>query len=83
MLTDEHQALKRWRKRAWPACVVAAGLLLALAYSPWVLAPGVTEPWLWGLPRTLWSGLMIAFGIVVVTAIGVWVYPRGERGDEA
>ena len=41
MIIDEHRALQRGRKRAWSACVVAAGLLLALAYSPWVLAPGL------------------------------------------
>jgi hypothetical protein len=31
-----------------------------------------------GLPLTLWSGLLIAWGLVALTLIGVYVHPGDE-----
>lgn len=57
-------------------------LLLAITYSPLVLREGVSEPWLLGLPRTLWASLATAFGIVALTAIGAAVLPHDEPSDD-
>lgn len=67
----------------WRACIIGTVLLLALSYSPLVLDVGGTDPWLFGLPRTLWASLLTAFGIVVLTAIGAAVLPTDEESEDS
>lgn len=69
------------RQVAWRTCVALTIVMTAVAYSPLVIAPGETGPWLFGLPRTLWAGIALAGAVVAVTVIGAVVHP-GE-GDEA
>jgi hypothetical protein len=37
-----------------------------------------------GLPRALWSGVLIGFAILILTLVGVLVHPDGapQPGDE-
>ena len=72
----------RIKRRVWRACIVATCVLLAVTYSPLVLRAHVTEPWLFGLPRTLWASLLTAFGIVLVTAIAALVLPIDEISSD-
>lgn len=72
----------RTQRLAWRACIAATVLLLAVTYSPLVLRPGEADPWLFGLPRTLWASLLTAFAIVALTAIGAFVLPADESTDE-
>lgn len=70
----------------WRLCCGIAILLSALAFSPLVLTPGVSAPELLGVPRTLWLGILIAFALVLLTAIGGVVHPandvEGDEGDD-
>ena len=65
---------------AWRAAVVAATLLSAVTFTPLVTPEGVSDPELFGLPRTLWTGLIVAFALVAITFIGTRVHP-GEDDD--
>jgi len=72
----------RTRRLAWRACIVAVVLLLAITYSPLVMRESVTDPWLFGMPRTLWASLLCALGIVALTAIGAAVQSDDDPIDE-
>lgn len=52
------------RRKAYYVCFAAAALLSVLALSPLVIPPGVTEPRILGMPRTLWAGILITGGLV-------------------
>ena len=67
------------KKLAWRGCIAAVIALMVLTYSPLVLMSGADDPWLFGLPRTLWATLLTAFGIVVLTAIGAAIQPGDDQ----
>lgn len=62
----------------WRLCCTAAILLLALSFTPLVIPPGVYTPKLFGIPYTLWTGGLIAIGLVLLTFIGILVHPGKE-----
>ena len=75
------------RKRpdfGWRICCVVAFGLMALAFSPLILATGQSGPELFGIPRTLWSGIAISIAFVLLTLIGSKVHPDREsnKADE-
>jgi hypothetical protein len=65
----------------WNCCCAVMVVLCILALSPLVLAPGQPNPMLWGLPRTLWLGLLIYGLMVLVTFIATRVYPQDPDHD--
>ena len=72
------------RRFYWRLCCLAFVVLSLLSFTPLVIPPGVTEPMFGNLPRTLWSGILVAFAILILTLAGVLVHPDGapESGDE-
>lgn len=62
----------------WRVCCAIVIGLSALAFSPLVLVPGTYMPELFGIPRTLWLGILIAFALVAVTFIGGLVHPTND-----
>ena len=69
---DRH---RRRRIYAWRACIIAAAGLTIVTFSPLVLSPDVIEPTLFGLPRTLWTGLLVAAGFLIATIVGAAIHP--------
>ncbi|MGI9235043.1 MAG: hypothetical protein ACR2RD_15530 [Woeseiaceae bacterium] len=62
----------------WKWCCGIVIALSAFAFSPVVLPPGQHTPELFGLPRSLWIGILIAFGLVAMTLIGGIVHPAND-----
>ena len=60
---------------AWRLCVALVIATLVVTYSPLVLTPSETAPWILGLPRTLWAGFASAVLLVLLTIVGVYVRP--------
>ncbi|MGR8950321.1 MAG: hypothetical protein ACU84Q_19935 [Gammaproteobacteria bacterium] len=70
------------RKTTWLVCIWLVVLIIVVIYSPLVLRAGVTEPWIFGLPFTLWATLLGAFSIVIITAIAAYWRPsQDESGN--
>jgi hypothetical protein len=67
------------RKAIWYACTAGVVLLCALCFSPLVIPAGESQPALMGLPRSLWLGLLLYIGVVLLTVIATRVHP--EAGD--
>ena len=57
----------------WKLCCCLVVLLAGLAFTPLVIPADVFEPLLFGMPRTLWAGLLIAWAIVGLTCLGASV----------
>ena len=72
------------KKTAWTACSMGVVALCVLAFSPAVIPSGTSSPLLWGIPRTLWAGILVYALIVVLTFIGTRVHPdiKEHQGDE-
>lgn len=63
------------RRALWRVCYVSVILVSAVAFSPLVIPSGVSEPALLGMPRTLWTGIVITGLLVLLTYAATHVYP--------
>lgn len=59
----------------WKMCCAAVVLIAAMALSPMVIAPNKIEPSLFGMPYTLWLGILISIVLWVITYIGYLNHP--------
>jgi len=53
-------------------------LLAVFTFTPWVIPVGEFEPFVFGMPRTLWAGILVAVGFVVLAGIGSYCQPLDE-----
>ncbi|MEZ5106518.1 MAG: hypothetical protein R2757_18595 [Draconibacterium sp.] len=67
------------KKQIWRLCVTAVILIIILTFSPLVTGKGKIEPFLLGLPFTLWMGILLTIALVAITYIGGSVLPDEEE----
>ena len=65
----------------WRLIVGAVLFCLALQFSPWVLDQNKFEPYFLGMPFTLWFGILITLLLVLLTAVGGYVFSK-LKSDE-
>ena len=63
-------------KNIWRYIVVAVFICSAIQFSPLVLEENKIEPYFLGMPFTLWFGILISLLIVLLTALGGYVFSR-------
>ena len=67
----------------WRACCVGMIILSVLSFTPLVIPPGKIDPTCYGIPLTLWAGLLIAMAMIVLTIIATLVHPdRNYRQED-
>lgn len=67
----------------WHLCIIGFVLLCALAFTTLVIPYGVVDPFMLGLPRTLWVGILLSVSIFTVTVIAAWAsQPENKGGSE-
>lgn len=66
----------------WRICIIVVILLAALGLSPVVIPTGVFKPSFLGMPYTLWMGLLVCIGLVLMTFIGSRVHPGNTNENE-
>lgn len=67
------------RKMVWRICVTAVIVIIAVTFSPLVIAPGKINPSVFGFPFTLWISILTTIALVVLTYIGGLVSPNDEE----
>ena len=68
----------------WYLCIGVATLLTIVAFTPLVIPMGVYQPMIWGIPRTLWAGIVVYIFMVAVTYLGTRVHPENtaNKGED-
>jgi hypothetical protein len=66
----------------WKICCAAAFSLVIITFTPIITPAGVHKPELLGIPFTLWAGILIAVGLVLLTFIGTRIHPSRKEGSE-
>ena len=66
----------------WRICIVAVISLAALGLSPVVIPQGVYQPGFLGMPYSLWAGILVTLGLVIMTYIGSKVHPGANNENE-
>lgn len=54
----------------------------SVTFTPLVIEPNKIEPTLGGLPYTLWTSILIGFGLLGLTYLGTRVHPRERDTTE-
>jgi hypothetical protein len=62
-------------KDYWNLCIVGVLILCIVTFTPLVIPRGVYEPMLFGIPYTLWVGMIIAVSLVFLTYLATKVHP--------
>ena len=68
-------------KNVWKTIVFTVFGCAAIQFSPWVLEENKVDPYLLGMPFTLWFGILISFLLVLLTALGGYIFSR-LKSDE-
>lgn len=63
-------------KYIWRIIVLAVFLCAAIQFSPFVMDENKIAPYFLGMPFTLWFGILISLLIIILTAIGGYVFSR-------
>ncbi len=71
------------RKTKLHVVYALAALVSAIAFTPLVIPSNVTGPWLMGLPRTLWSGVLVTCALVFLAFLAARFSPTDLDDPEA
>ena len=63
-------------KYIWRIIVLAVFLCAAIQFSPLVMDENKIAPYFLGMPFSLWFGILISLLIIILTAIGGYVFSR-------
>jgi hypothetical protein len=66
----------------WRICVTLVLLILALGYTPLFIPAGVYKPAVFGIPYSLWLGILVTAILVVLTFIGSRVHPGTDEMED-
>lgn len=66
----------------WLLCISIALILVIITFTPLVTPPGKFRPFLFGMPYTIWTGILVSAGLVVITLIGALIHPGSDKNDK-
>ena len=69
-------------KFLWRCCVIAVVVIIVITYSPLVIRTGKVDPFLLGMPYTLWLSMLQTILVVIMVYIGGIVMPNDEEGEQ-
>ncbi len=70
------------RKNVWRVCCACSVALCIVAFTPLVIPAGISKPLVFGMPRTLWTGLLVSLGLMIITIVGAWAANVTEKGAD-
>ena len=73
----------RHRKIAWKLCQLGVLCISIITFTPLTIPKNSHLPELFGLPYTLWVGMLLSLGFISLIFIGIRVHPgAAEKEDE-
>jgi len=70
------------RKRIWRFCQWGVVFLSVITFTPLVIPANTYLPKLFGLPYTLWAGMLLTLGYTVLILIGISVHPGATQNNK-
>lgn len=61
--------MKKVEKRLWHITIIIAVVLVVATFTPLVTPAGKHTPGFLGLPYTIWTGIIISLGLVILTLV--------------
>jgi len=69
-------------KRIWTIVRISIFVISVLIFTPLVIPKGIYTPELFGIPYTLWVGIVIYFAFIILIIIGVSVHSKIFKEEE-
>jgi hypothetical protein len=70
------------RNIIWKLCQWGVLLLSIITFTPLVIPENIYLPELFGLPYTLWMGMLLSFCFTCLILIGINVHPGATKNKE-
>lgn len=70
------------KRKRWRITAAAAILLTVVTFTPLVTPVEVHEPVIAGMPFTLWSGILVTIGFVLLTYAATQYFPFDDAGEK-
>lgn len=67
------------KRTVWIACRILFLCIVAIAFSSLVIPEGKPSPTMWGMPRTLWAGLLVSLAFILLTVVGALVINSDKK----
>lgn len=67
------------KKTLWFICIILFIATAVITFSPLVIAYKETKPLLWGMPRTLWLGILSSLIFIFITLLGANVMETTDK----
>ena len=74
--------MQRKANLKWILTVSAAFLVVIISFTPVVVPKNTYQPQLFGMPYSLWMGLLVTILLVVLTYIATRVHPGGKEAKK-
>jgi membrane protease YdiL (CAAX protease family) len=75
--------MKNKVKTRWYMVVTTVIILIILTFTPAVIPYGQYKPELFGIPYTLWTGILVGIALVGLTIFGSFICPGSKRWEES
>lgn len=72
----------RRHKILWKYCQLGVVALSVLTFTPLVIPENTFRPELFGLPYTLWVGMLLSICFALLIFIGITVHPKANKKEE-
>lgn len=72
----------KYLKRIWKLIIIAVFVISIIVFTPLVIPKGVYTPELFGMPYTLWVGMVVYFSFLSLVIIGVVVHSKIFKEEE-
>lgn len=69
------------RRTLWRLCYTSVVVLSVLTFTPLILPLGTHIPEVFGVPYTLWTGIVVTMVLVVLTYLATQLYPPERETD--
>jgi len=67
------------KPQLWNLCRIAVAVVTVIIFTPLVIPSGQSEPFLFGMPYTMWMGLVVTFILLALTVLGSFVHPGRDQ----
>lgn len=70
--------MRNRQKRLWHITIIIAVAMVIVTFTPLVTPAGKYTPVFLGLPYTIWTGIIISVGLVVLTVIAAAIHDHSK-----
>lgn len=69
-------------KRIWIFCKISVAIISFITFTPLIIPENKFYPELFGLPYTLWTGMLLSICLIILVLVGVKAHSMTIKNKE-